>query len=315
MAEAKTATRPAAKTVSLMHLAGSKLRNRLKTSQPMDESASEGVTSKFARRQLEKLGWKEGEGLGKRRDGMSTHIKVKRRADEQGGIGTLSSDSVMDQLQIGNDWWKHSVGDTLAKLAAKAKSSKQKKKKKSSKSKNGEDEENDSKKKRKKDKKDNSKKRLFTDDELFLATGGARFGMRAQTQQKSKWKRAESALSEQEEQDARNKIEWNGQTAPVVLLSSSEQQQPKRKKQKLGSSSPEEKDNAEDNNGTVKKIESKSEDEEEETEEQRKKRRKEEKKKRKEEKQRSSDNKDEEAEETTTTQQTKRKKKKRKSEE
>jgi Pin2-interacting protein X1 len=313
MAEAKTATRPAAKTVSLMHLAGSKLRNRLKTSQPMDESASEGVTSKFARRQLEKLGWKEGEGLGKRRDGMSTHIKVKRRADEQGGIGTLSSDSVMDQLQIGNDWWKHSVGDTLAKLAAKAKSSKQKKKKKSSKSKNGEDEENDSKKKRKKDKKDNSKKRLFTDDELFLATGGARFGMRAQTQQKSKWKRAESALSEQEEQDARNKIEWNGQTAPVVLLSSSEQQQPKRKKQKLGSSSPEEKDNAEDNNGTVKKIESKSEDEEE-TEEQRKKRRKEEKK-RKQEKQRSSDNKDEEAEETTTAQQTKKKKKKRKSEE
>jgi Pin2-interacting protein X1 len=315
MAEVKTATRPTAKTVSLMHLAGSKLRNRLKTNQPLDESASEGVTSKFARRQLEKLGWKEGEGLGKRRDGMSTHIKVKRRADEQGGIGTLSSDSVVEQLQIGNDWWKHSVGDTLAKLAAKAKSSKQKKKKKTSKSKKGEDEEDDSKRKRKKDKKDNSKKRLFTDDELFLATGGARFGMRAQTQQKSKWKRAESALSEQEEQDARNKIEWNGLTAPAVLLSSSEQQQPKRKKQKLGSSSPEEKDSAKDNYGTVLKIESKSEDEEEENEEQRKKRRKEEKKKRKQEKQRSSDNKDEEAEETTTTQQTKKKKKKRKSEE
>lgn len=178
---------------SLLHLAGSKLRSQL--GGQLNESASQGVTSKFARAQLEKLGWKEGEGLGKHRQGMSTHIKVKKRADGV-GLGESNIDLAVQQ-SIGNEWWKNSVGDTLARLGNK------KSKKKSS----------------KQDKKEKKKsKRIYTDEELFKATGGARFGMRAQTQQHGKWKRAESDISEKEIEDAKGKVEWDGKSAPVVIL-------------------------------------------------------------------------------------------------
>eukprot|EP00980_Cylindrotheca_fusiformis_P003518 scaffold783_cov118-Cylindrotheca_fusiformis.AAC.4 len=176
---------------SFLDLAGSKLRARL--SGQVNEAASLGVTSKFARRQLEKLGWEEGTGLGKRRSGITTHIKVQRRADEQGGIGKSSVD---ENLQIGNEWWKSSTGDVLAKLGGK----KKKKKKKSSK----------------------EKKKVFTDEELFEATGGARFGMRQGTRQEGKWTRTEkSAILKEEEEKAKQKVEWDGTTAPRVILSAS----------------------------------------------------------------------------------------------
>eukprot|EP00339_Tiarina_fusa_P030081 CAMPEP_0117069428 /NCGR_PEP_ID=MMETSP0472-20121206/48704_1 /TAXON_ID=693140 ORGANISM="Tiarina fusus, Strain LIS" /NCGR_SAMPLE_ID=MMETSP0472 /ASSEMBLY_ACC=CAM_ASM_000603 /LENGTH=224 /DNA_ID=CAMNT_0004791979 /DNA_START=69 /DNA_END=743 /DNA_ORIENTATION=- len=184
------------RNAAFLNLAGSKLRSRL--SSTLNESASAGVTSKFARRQLEKLGWKEGEGLGKRRDGISTHIRVHKRADEQGGLGKSTVD---ENLKIGNEWWKDSVGDTLAKL-----------------SKN---------KKGKKEKKDKKRKKRFTDEELFEATGGSRFGMRAQAPQKGKWKRTETIAAE-EEQKAKESVEWDGMTAPQVILS-----EPKKKKRKV----------------------------------------------------------------------------------
>lgn len=33
---------------------------------------------------LEKMGWKEGEGLGKQNDGIKEHIKVKFKQDNEG---------------------------------------------------------------------------------------------------------------------------------------------------------------------------------------------------------------------------------------
>jgi len=175
-----------------MDLAGSKLRSRLASQ--VNEAASEGVTSKFARRHLEKLGWTEGTGLGKRRSGITTHIKVEKRADEKGGLGKSTVD---ENLKIGSEWWKSSTGDVLAKLSSKKK-----------------------KKSKKKDKKGKEKKKIFTDQELFQATGGARFGMRQGARQEGKWSRTEKSktLRDQEEV-AKQQVEWDGKSAPKVLLS------------------------------------------------------------------------------------------------
>ena len=63
----------------------------------------------------------------------------------------------------------------------------------------------------------------YTDEELFEATGGARFGMRAQTQQRGKWNRAEDAITKDEEESAKAKTEWDGMAAPKVLLSSTKE--------------------------------------------------------------------------------------------
>lgn len=242
---------------SLLHLAGSKLRNRL--GGQLNESAASlgGGASAFAKAQLEKLGWKEGEGLGKRRQGMSSHIRVVKRAEGL-GLGESTLDPAVQQAVHTVDWWKHSVGDTLAKLAASKKT-----KKKSKKS---------------KDKKE--KKRVYTDEELFEATGGARFGMRAQTQQHGKWKRAESNISEQDEADAKGKLEWDGMSAPVVVLkekwASDASSNSKAKTTKEGSTTKKKRKAAEEN-----VLDSAKEEDEDKTE--RKRQKKEKKKRRKEE--------------------------------
>ena len=65
--------------------------------------------------------------MGKRRSGITTHIKVQKRADEQGGLGKSTVD---ENLKIGNEWWKSSTGDVLAKLASKNKKRSKKRDKK-----------------------------------------------------------------------------------------------------------------------------------------------------------------------------------------
>jgi len=188
---------------TFLELAGSKLRSRL--SGDVNEGASEGVTSKFAKRQLEKMGWTEGTGLGKRRSGITTHVKVQKRTDEQGGLGKSAVD---ENLKIGNEWWKSSTGDVLAKLASK----------------------NKKKKKDKKNKKE-KKKKIFTDEELFQATGGARFGMRQGTRQEGKWERTENSKTlRHQEEVAKTQIEWDGKAAPKIILSTGEEQKKKKKK-------------------------------------------------------------------------------------
>ena len=189
-------------------LCGSKLRGKLGA--VLNESATTfspallSSDKSFAKRQLEKMGWTEGTGLGKRRDGMTEHVKVKQREEEM-GLGREK----MKAKEVADVWWKDSVSDTLARLQ-KNKSSKGDKEKKS-------------KKKKKKDKKEKTKKH-FTDEELFAATGGARFGStsgaRANRSQHGKWKRSEEGheLSELEKK-AKESMEWNGRGNARVVTS------------------------------------------------------------------------------------------------
>jgi hypothetical protein len=149
---------------SSLHLAGSKLRKHLSGSLQEHVSAP---TSAFARKQLEKMGWEDGTGLGKKRDGIKTHIKVKKRKDQE-GIG--ADKAAAEKATSTEQWWKDSLGDTLARLSSKG------------------GKKSDKKKKKRKD---------YTDEELFEATGGSRFGMRAGvTKNLAKWKRSEGELEE-----------------------------------------------------------------------------------------------------------------------
>jgi Pin2-interacting protein X1 len=163
-------------------LAGSKLRSKLGAT--LNEAVS-APTSAFAKKQLEKMGWAAGQGLGKNKQGMSSHIKVKKREDDV-GLG-----HVKHELQTQQQWWNDSMGDVLAKLGGGGKA-----------------------------------KKKMTDEDLYKATGGRRFGMRAQRKQKGKWARAET-ISEEAEQEAKSKVEWNGQGQAKILL-----QEKKKKKRK-----------------------------------------------------------------------------------
>jgi Pin2-interacting protein X1 len=176
----------------------------------------------FAKRQLEKMGWTEGTGLGKRQDGMQRHVVIKQREDEM-GLGREKEKA----REIGNVWWKDSVGGTLARLQQQKKTKKNKMK--------GDD--GDETKKRRKEGKSRERKskrahsegggssfsvpiRTYTDEELFEATGGARFGMRAQRRAEGKWKRTESGSEIIEmERAAKLNMEWNGRgSARLVVL-------------------------------------------------------------------------------------------------
>jgi len=150
---------------STAHLAGSKLRKQLSGSLQEHLSAP---TSAFAHEQLKKMGWTAGTGLGKKRDGIKTHIKVKKRKDQE-GIG--AGQAAAAQRTATEEWWKDSIGGTLAKLS----------------------------KGKKEDKKKGKRKERYTDEELFEATGGARFGMRAApTKNLNKWLRTESEVADDE---------------------------------------------------------------------------------------------------------------------
>lgn len=151
--------------VNMRGLVGSKLRKKWTASVQEDVSAP---ASDFARKQLEKMGWTEGTGLGKKRDGITTHLRAIKR-EEQCGLGSEKEKHTAERKAFEEQWWKDSITGTLEKL--------QKKKQTKGDS-----------KKRKKD---------FTDEELFEATGGARFGMRAApTKNLAKWRRAESDNSD-----------------------------------------------------------------------------------------------------------------------
>jgi Pin2-interacting protein X1 len=172
-------------------LSGSKLRAKLGSS--LNESAS-APTSVFAKKQLEKMGWSEGSGLGKNGQGMNTHIKVKKRATEVG----LGHSDLPKHDQI--SWWADTCGDTLSRLSG-------------------------------------NQKKTMTDQDLFQATGGARFGMRAQRKQTGKWARAEKNDIKAEE-EAMTQVEWNGTGQAKVIFHTKENTQstsvetlePKRKK-------------------------------------------------------------------------------------
>lgn len=49
----------------------------------------------FGMKLMKRMGWKEGEGLGKDGDGQQTHIHIKRRPENQGNVLSL-----LDQFQV-----------------------------------------------------------------------------------------------------------------------------------------------------------------------------------------------------------------------
>ncbi|KAI2508915.1 glycine rich nucleic binding domain [Fragilaria crotonensis] len=174
-------------------LSGSKLRSKLGSA--LNEAAVSDPlannTDGFAAKQLAKMGWKAGRGLGKNLQGMATHIKVKKREDDV-GIG-----HVKPELEQQSQWWSESMGNVFAKLNGGKKNA-------------------------------TVAVKEYTDEELFTATGGARFGMRAQRKQTGKWARAES-MSKEEEDEARSKVEWNGQGQAKIVLKVEKEKKKKRK--------------------------------------------------------------------------------------
>jgi G-patch domain len=168
-----------------MDLAGSKLRRSLSKVQSssalLHAERMSAPVSEFAQRQLEKMGWQSGTGLGKHRNGMESHIRVHRREDQQ-GLGQEKVAQASVQLDLQNEWWKQSMHNTLSQLKPSSPS------------------EVDKKKKRKKQKKDRTSKKssssaptpplaassvVFpTDDELFQATGGIMFGTKGGSNRK-----------------------------------------------------------------------------------------------------------------------------------
>lgn len=200
----------------LVDLAGSKLRKKHGSSLQEHLSAP---TSAFARKQLEKMGWTEGTGLGKKRDGITTHVKVKKREEKAGlGIEKVAS----EKRAAGEQWWKDSLGATLAKLGSKQK------------------------------KKSSKRKREYTDEELFEATGGARFGMRAApTQKLAKWSRSESGVSSCTEESAReNDIGKDESAAQTSSDTEKNREKKKKKKSKKEKKTKKDKCNAKSHGGS-----------------------------------------------------------------
>ena len=145
-----------------------------KTAATMGLSIHDGVGSKvsvFARRQMEKMGWQEGKGLGKNETGISKHIKAVKRDDSSG----LGSEAVAAE-EVRDNWW-HDAFSKQLKSFLPCKDGKKSKSKKA--------------------KKDSNLSDCKTEEappsyaDLFAATGGARLGMRARASQKGKILRTE----------------------------------------------------------------------------------------------------------------------------
>lgn len=163
------------------------------------------------------MGWKEGEGLGRRKNGIKSHLKARKRVEEEG----LGHDK-LKIVEASTQWWSVSINDTLARLQQLNQSQRSHGKKKDG---DKEEQEENMRKKRgtKKRKKQGSHTvqsstsviagtvRQYTDEELFIATGGARFGMRAQRRAVAKWSRTETGTQLQEmEKRAKQSIVWDG---------------------------------------------------------------------------------------------------------
>ena len=163
------------------------------------------------------MGWKEGTGLGKNSDGIVSHIKVKKREDN---VGLGIEKERTRKLGVEGMWWSANVSETLMRLQVQKQKNDEKKPKKSKTGKKDKKDKKDKDKKSKKKSKEITMK-IYTDEELFEATGGARFGMRAQRRAEGKWQRTENSenLKEWEEQ-VKTKIEWNGLGQAKVLLKS-----------------------------------------------------------------------------------------------
>ncbi|KAH7460775.1 hypothetical protein PRIC1_006176 [Phytophthora ramorum] len=161
-------------------LVGKKFLNKLGG---MANEGAAAEVSDFARRQMEKMGWSAGKGLGKNEQGVKSHVKVKRREELQ-GVGAEKQAAVEQQ----NQWWYNVYDRMASKIVVDASSDEDKKKKKKKKD-----------KKRKREEGANHKFRVPTDEELFAATGGKLFGRRAYGSCQGKLKRDALQLKKEKE--------------------------------------------------------------------------------------------------------------------
>ena len=77
-----------------------------KTLSRMGAKVNESKGSKisdFARKQMEKMGWKEGEGLGKDSTGIQTHVKAVKREDSLGLGAENAETKIMES--VNDTWW------------------------------------------------------------------------------------------------------------------------------------------------------------------------------------------------------------------
>lgn len=161
--------------------------------------------SDFALKQMKKMGWNEGEGLGRHSDGIKHHIIIKKRENSTGlgsDVVDINSNGPANDVDVDESWWNKTFSNNLKNMKIKnlngkikkiKKDKHDKKRKRSSCRTNGDDDvDND-------DDDANDRMRLLDSDamdnpsfeDLFKATGGKRLGMRARSEQKGKLLRTE----------------------------------------------------------------------------------------------------------------------------
>ncbi|RLN63132.1 hypothetical protein BBJ29_001252 [Phytophthora kernoviae] len=195
---------------AVVPLVGKKLMSRL--GGMANESAAAEV-SDFAKRQMEKMGWSKGKGLGKNEQGVKSHVKVKRREELQ-GVGAEKKE-VQEQ---GNQWWYNVYDRMASKIVIDASDDEDKSKKKKKKSKK------DKKRKREAAADGEKKYRVPTDEELFAATGGKLFGRRAYGSCNGKLKRDEMQMKKSKKE--------KDEDTPATTSSDSTDEETERKRAK-----------------------------------------------------------------------------------
>jgi hypothetical protein len=127
-------------------------------------AAVEGAHGDFGARMLAKFGWKKGDGLGKRNDGITSHIRVTKRAE---GLGLGASEKpersewALPPVGAGASSDSESADEEEARVRAQISSS--------------------------------GVLPGLADEDLFQLCGGARLGMRARADQGGKQARMEAA--------------------------------------------------------------------------------------------------------------------------
>mmetsp|Transcript_7064 Transcript_7064/g.6906 ORF Transcript_7064/g.6906 Transcript_7064/m.6906 type:complete len:102 (-) Transcript_7064:46-351(-) len=73
--------------------------------------SSEKVKSKFGEKMLKKMGWKEGEGLGKHKTGEVEPIQVRKRKENLGVGGEATT-----KAKWNHNWWEELFNDTVKNI-------------------------------------------------------------------------------------------------------------------------------------------------------------------------------------------------------
>ena len=99
-------------------LVGKKMLSKLSSS--MSEVTS-GSSETFGKKMLQKMGWSEGKGLGKSEQGVTSHVRVKKR-EEAVGLGADVRENIDYQ------WWYNVYNKAAAKMPGSSKKKKKGKK-------------------------------------------------------------------------------------------------------------------------------------------------------------------------------------------